>query len=320
MSESPAGAENRYALAIDLGTSALKVGLVSLAGTVAWATSAELTTMLSEGGGAEQDAADWWRLIIDAARAAVGSGTVRPDRIVAVSTTGVWGSTVPVTGDGTPVGPCLLWMDSQGAEHSRRRFGGPVFGYSPLPLVTWVRKTAGAPSVWGADPVGHMLYLGNARPDIARAARWYLEPVDYLSMRFTGTPAASPVSMTAAWLIDIRHTSRLGYDQGLVRMAGIDPAKLPPLRPTGSVIGPVREDLAAALGLRSDVAVVAGTRTCIRPPPPPERWTARAATLRSARPRGSVASGRVRAVSGTVVLGSSGSCGRHGLPGCRSLT
>ena len=54
MSQFSAGPEDRYVLAIDLGTGRLKVGLVSLAGMVAWATSAELTTTLSEGRGAER--------------------------------------------------------------------------------------------------------------------------------------------------------------------------------------------------------------------------------------------------------------------------
>jgi xylulokinase len=249
----------RFALAIDLGTSGLKVGLVSLRGTVAWTTGAEIETALTADGGAEQDAELWWRLITDAAAAALRSGAVPPDRVVAVSVTGQWASTVPVADDGTPVGPCLLWMDSRGAGHARRRFGGPISGYSVRTLATWIRKTAGAPSTSGADPIGHMLYLGLDRPDIARAARWYTEPVDYVSMRFTGIPAASPASMTAAWLTDNRFLGRLGYDQRLVRLAGIDPAKLPPLLATGSVIGPVRADVAAAIGLDPGALVVAGT-------------------------------------------------------------
>ena len=88
------------------------------------------------------------------------------------------------------------------SPHARRLLGGPVAGYSPWRLTTQVRKTGAAPSTWGADPIGHMLYLELDRPKIARNARWYLEPVDYVSMCFTGTVAASPVSMTAAWLID----------------------------------------------------------------------------------------------------------------------
>ena len=259
MSEPPTGPEDRYVVAIDLGTSVLKVGLVSLSGTVAWAVSTELVTSLTEGGGAEQDPAEWWRQVSDATKAAVCSGVVRAGQIVAISVTGLWGSTVPVADDGTPVGPGVLWMDSRGAEHARRRFGGPVFGYSPWHLATWVRKTAGAPSTSGADPIGHMLYLELDRPDIAQAARWYLEPVDYLSMCFTGTAAASPASMTAAWLTDNRRLDRLGYDPALVRMAGVDPGKLPPLRPTGSVIAPVLPGVAASLGLHPGVVVVTGT-------------------------------------------------------------
>jgi xylulokinase len=253
------GPDDRYALAIDLGTSGLKVGLVSLAGSVIWTTTAELTTDLVAGCGAEQDADEWWRLIRDACRSALASGVVCRDAVVAVSVTGQWASTVPVGHDGTPVGPCVLWMDSRGAPHAQRRFGGPVSGYAPRPLLTWVRRTGGAPSISGADPIGHMLYLENERPDIASAASWYLEPVDYVSMRFTGSAFASPASMTAAWLTDNRRLDRLDYDPDLVAMAGINAAKLPPLRPTATVIGTVADDVTADLGLGPGVAVIAGT-------------------------------------------------------------
>lgn len=258
MSES-AYPDDRYVLAVDLGTSRLKVGLVSMSGTVAWAAGADVTTTIGDGGCAEQDPAGWWQQITECAKAAIGSGAAHPDQIAAVSVTGIWGSTVPVSIEGAPVGPCLLWLDTRGAPHARSRFGGPVAGYSPWTLAKWVRKTGGAPSLWGADAIGHMLYLELDRPEIARNARWYLEAVDYISMCFTGTVAASPASMTAAWLIDTRKLDRLEYEPDLVRMAGIDPAKLPPLRPTGSVIGPVRADVAASLGLRRGVVVVAGT-------------------------------------------------------------
>ncbi|MBO0810005.1 MAG: carbohydrate kinase, partial [Actinobacteria bacterium] len=253
------GPADRYVLAIDLGTSSLKAGLVSLAGQVAWTTGASISTRLLPGGGAEQDAGHWWQLILAAAKAALRSGTAGPRQVAAVSVTGQWASTVPVTADGRPAGPCILWMDTRGAPHARQRFGGPVSGYSPRILLTWVRKTGGAPSTSGADPIGHMLHLDRDRPGIARAARWYLEPVDYVTMRFTGTAAASPASMTAAWLTDNRVPGRLSYDPGLVRLAGIDPARLPPLRPTASVIGTVADGVAAELGLGPGVPVVAGT-------------------------------------------------------------
>ena len=246
-------------LAVDLGTGGPKVGLVSLTGTVAWAEHLTVHTRLLAGGGAVQDAAAWWDLITDAARRALSSGAVDPSRVVAVSCTGQWASTVPVDGDGTPVGDCVMWMDSRGAPHARRAVGGPVAGYSPLALWRFVRRTGGAPSPSGADPVGHILFLEHALPEVASRARWYLEPVDYLSMRFTGRAAATHASMTAAWLTDNRHLDRLRYDPVLVRAAGVPADKLPPLVPTGSVVGEVGAAVADELGLPRGVAVVAGT-------------------------------------------------------------
>ena len=54
--------------------------------------------------------------------------------------------------------------------------------------------------------------LATHHPEVAAAARWYLEPVDYLAMRFTGEAAATHASMTAAWLTDNRRLDVLDYD------------------------------------------------------------------------------------------------------------
>ncbi|MFZ6005046.1 MAG: xylulokinase [Actinomycetota bacterium] len=250
---------DRYVLAIDLGTTGLKVGIVSVRGEIAWTADRELTTTFVEDGGAEQDADEWWRLIVDAARTGLASGAVDPNQVVAVSTTGQWASTVPVDAAGHPVGACILWMDLRGGRHVRRRIGGKVSGYKPRAIASWIRRTGGAPATSGADPIGHMLHLAIDQPAIASAARWYLEPVDYVSMRFTGEACATRASMTGSWLTDNRHLDSLAYDDTLIKLAGVDASKLPPLRPTASVIGQVRADVAEAIGLPPGVQVVAGT-------------------------------------------------------------
>ena len=87
---------------------------------------------------------------------------------------------------------------ARGRRHTNERFGGPVAGYAPAALASWIRKTGGVPAPSGKGPTGQHLFLEHDRPEIAAAARWYLEPVDYLTMRFTGVAAASHASMTAA--------------------------------------------------------------------------------------------------------------------------
>jgi len=248
----------RFVLCVDLGTGGPKVGFVSLRGEVAWSDRVPVLTRHLPSGGAVQDAGTWWDAILDTARRGLSAGPVLPGQVVAVSCTGQWASTVPVDADGVPVSDCLLWMDTRGAPHASRRFGGPLFGYAPTTLARWVRRTGGAPSLWGADPIGHILYLEHEEPEIARAAQYYLEPVDYLSMRFSGKPTASLASMTAAWLTDNRKPRYPAYDPVLVRSAGVPREKLPPLVANGSVVGPVRPAVAEALGFESNVLVIAG--------------------------------------------------------------
>ncbi len=250
------GRDERFVLAVDLGSGALKVGAVSLAGELRAVEQTSLHTERLPHGGAIQDASAWWDAVRELSRAALGR--VGAERVVAVACTGQWASTVPVDAAGEPLGPCLMWLDTRGAEHARRIVGGPLMGYSPRASLLWIRHTGGIPSLHGGDPVSHMLHLERDEPELAAGARWYLEPVDYLTMRFTGRAAATHASMSGAWLTDNRRLDRLAYDSRLVRRAGLDPAKLPPLIATGSVAGTVRREVAAELGLGEEVAVVTG--------------------------------------------------------------
>ena len=241
-------------LAVDLGSGGPKVGFHTVTGEPVWWWYERASAVH---GAATQDPNTWWDTIIRVAGGAIASGAVDGSRVVGIACTGQWASTVPVDADGLPVAECLMWSDTRGAEHSARRFGGPVLGYAARPLTTWLRRSGGVPSPTGADPIAHMLHLRHDRPEVP--ARWHLEPVDYLTMRFTGVAAATPASMTAAWLTDNRDLGHAAYDPVLVGLAGVDADRLPPLRPTGSIIGPVRSDVAEALGIPSATMVLAGT-------------------------------------------------------------
>lgn len=243
-------------LAVDLGSGGPKVGYVTITGEPVWWWY-ERADAVHDGAEA-QDAGAWWETIVAAARRGIAEG-VDGSRVVGVACTGQWASTVPVDADGLPVGECLMWSDTRGADHSARLFGGAVAGYAPRPLATWLRRSGGMPSPTGADPIAHMLHLDRDRPEVKARARWYLEPVDYLTMRFTGRAAASPMSMTAAWLTDNRDLGRAAYDPVLVRLAGVDASRLPPLVASGSIVGTVRPQVAARIGIPATARVVTGS-------------------------------------------------------------
>jgi xylulokinase len=250
--------EERYVLAVDLGTGGPKVGFVSLTGRLAWQDHVKIETNWKPGGGAVQDPGEWWSVICDATRRGLAAGRLEAEQVVAVGITGMWACTVPVDEAGEPVGEAILWMDTRGGPYSKKVIGGPVAGYAPRPALQWIRRSGGAPSSSGADPIGHILYLMNEEPEVVRRARWFLEPVDFLSMRFTGMATASHASMTAVWLTDNRRLDVLDYDPVLLGLSGLDAvaSKLPPLYPTGSVIGPILPAVATLLGLPTTVQVV----------------------------------------------------------------
>jgi xylulokinase len=82
-------------------------------------------------------------MVLELARSVLAE--VDAGRVVAVACTGQWASTIPVDAAGEPVGPCLMWLDTRGAEHARKAVGGPLLGYNPRALLTWVWRTAGVP-------------------------------------------------------------------------------------------------------------------------------------------------------------------------------
>src|SRR3954467_3457072 len=93
---------DRYALAVDLGTGALKVGAVSLTGEIVAVAQRDLETERLPGGGAVQDASAWWDAVRELARSALDG--IAAEDVVAVSCTGQGASTVPVDEGGEPIG------------------------------------------------------------------------------------------------------------------------------------------------------------------------------------------------------------------------
>ena len=88
-----------YILAIDLGTSSLKLALVSLRGEVAAFATRTLPISYLPNGGCEQDTREWWTAIVSATRELVDSRVVPVDEIIGISCTTTWSGTVALGED-----------------------------------------------------------------------------------------------------------------------------------------------------------------------------------------------------------------------------
>lgn len=252
-----------YILAIDLGTGGPKTAIVTTTGEVIASELTEIPTQFLPEGGAIQDPNSWWTAIKDSAAKLFGESSVSPSEIVAVSTTGQWGSTVGVDAKGKAVTDCILWMDSRGGKYSRKVLGGvpplEFDGFGLNKVYKFVTKTAGIPAIQGNDPLGHYLLLKNEFPDIFNKVDKFLEPVDFLTYCFTGEAKATAASMILSWLVDIRDLTNTKYSKELVNITTRDFSKLPQLIPIGSVAGAVSKSVESEMGIQEGTPVVAGT-------------------------------------------------------------
>jgi xylulokinase len=238
---------SRYVLAIDLGTSGLKVAVVDDRGVVRAAAYEALATRHTPDGGAEQDAEEWWQALGRAGRRAVASAGVA---VGVVAVTAQYMSVVAVDERGVPVAPVVMWTDRRGtpvhpllARHDLWGRWLDVHGLIPL----------------ADDDVGHVSVLRAVHPDHVTRVASYVEPADAVTARLTGRVTASPNTAFPLMCTDNRVWDDVHYDDELVRFTGVDRALLPPIVDAGTPLGPLTAEAAQHLGLDAATIVMPAT-------------------------------------------------------------
>jgi xylulokinase len=247
-------------LAVDLGTSGMKVALITVSGKVLGWESEPVKLVLTPDGGAEQSPDEWWAAFLSAAKRLMGRGLVPGHAVRAVCCSTQGEGTVPVDKDGNALMNCILWMDMRGAPYLKEQFKGLVnlTGAGLRNTLRWIHLTGGMPSMTGKDPAAHMLLIRERFPEVYARTYKFLNVLDYLNLRLTGRFAATFDSILTSWVTDNRDPDAIHYAPDLVAACGVDGDKLPEIVPCTAVLGTLKADVAAALGLGADVQVVAG--------------------------------------------------------------
>jgi xylulokinase len=213
-------------LAIDLGTTEVKVGLVGLDGRLLGLARAGYATDADPAiGRAEQDPEAWWGAIGLAVREL---SRLDVGEVCAIAIDGHGPTLVPVDDAGRATHPAIIWQDTRStAEGAELAAATGLQGWS----------LAGLPAA---------LWLERHEPAAAAATCWYLATWDAVAMRLTGRATTSLVE------------GQPFPDAVTLDAAGVPAAKIaPPIR-SGSIVGELLPDVAASLGLRAGLPVVAG--------------------------------------------------------------
>lgn len=232
-------------LGVDVGSQSIKAVIVDEAGDVVSSGSAPLTMVHEHDGWADQDPYAYCCALRGAVRAATDG--VQADRVVAMGLGSQVDGVVACDAVGAPLRAAIIWLDKRatkqcdqlvsavGADLLAERTGLVADASHSAPKMMWLRDNE--PQVWETAAM--------------------LAPVgSYVLHYLSGEHAQDAANASSTMVYDV---TKGDFDSELCEAAGLDPAKLPHVRPSTDVVGTLRADVAADLGLPATCAVVVGT-------------------------------------------------------------
>lgn len=233
-----------YFLGIDGGTESLRVGIFDRKGKRVTTGQQTYTTYHPNSGWAEQAPEEWEEALYTASKEAISSSEVQPEEIAAIAADATIATVVPVDESGDNLSRAILWMDVRAQEEYQKLLELEHESLKKFPTAEW------APC--------KLLWLKNQRPKLFSEAHSYLEFIDWINMKLTGSLSHAQANLSARWFYD---PAEGGLPTSLYQNLGISEItdKLTgPVVPPGKKIGRLQQEPAEKMGLKIGIPVIEG--------------------------------------------------------------
>ena len=232
-------------VAVDVGTSGARAVAFDVDGRRLLEVRRAYPTWSPRPGWAEQSAADWRSASLASLAELVRRiGTARSVR--AISLTGQCPSVVLVDARGRPVGLGLTYRDNRAtaeADEIRARFGESGMH----------ARTGHRPAAFHIAP--KLLWLRRHDPAAWRSASLALQPRDWVLLGLTGEQVTDGTHAAATLVYNLRDR---GWDHELLAGLDLPPELFPRIGRPDEVVGTLRPQVAARLGLPASTPIVLG--------------------------------------------------------------
>ncbi len=233
-------------IGIDLGTSSIKVLLITGTGKIIDEATEEYPVYYPHTNWAEQNPEDWWQGTLTALKKLIDANKNIKDDIRGIGFSGQMHGMVALDDRGEVLTPAILWCDQRTSDECidiTKHFGmkklGELVGNKALTGFT-------APKI---------LWLKKHHPEIFQKVDMYLLPKDFINYKLSGIYATDYSDASGMLLLDVQNKC---YSKPMLEFIGITEKQLPKLHESFAVTGNLSDEIKAILGLSQDVIIVAG--------------------------------------------------------------
>jgi gluconokinase len=230
-------------LAIDVGTTNIKAGVVDARGQVRRVVQQELLLARDENGKAEHDPCLLWDTFCAVARQA--SEGYR-SQIGALVLSAYQLSLLAVDANGTPLTGVITLLDTR----PQQTFADLLTGMDARQLY----ERTGCPPLFHY-PLSKIFWLKRTHPDIFASARCFVGAKDYLLYRLTGQWVTEASLGTATQMMNLR---TLQWDDYALEILGVDARRLPTPVAADQVLASLAPSVCADLGVAEGCRLVPG--------------------------------------------------------------
>ena len=231
-------------IGVDLGTSALKLLLMDEKGDIKKIVSKEYPLYFPHPGWSEQHPEDWFTQSVEGIKELTSE--CDKSQVAGISFGGQMHGLVILDKDDQVIRPAILWNDGRtteetdylnneiGKETLSKYTANIAFTGFTAPKILWVKK--------------------NEPENFAKITKIML-PKDYLAYCLSGSFCSDYSDASGMLLMDVEHKC---WSKEMMDICGVTEEQLPKLYESYEVVGSLKPEVAAELGLSENVKIIAG--------------------------------------------------------------
>ncbi len=233
-----------YYLGVDLGTSSIKLVVMDEKGAIAATAGAEYGLSFPKPGWSEQDPADWVKGMKESFKKLAEK--IDLTKVKGISFGGQMHGLVILDENDKVLRPAILWND--GRTQKECDYLNKTVGREKISSYTANMALTGftAPKI---------LWVKENEPEIFKKIKKIMLPKDYLAYVLTGVHCTDYSDASGMLLLDVKNKK---WSKEMMQLCDVREEQLAKLYESYEVVGTVKDDIAAELGLAKGVKVTAG--------------------------------------------------------------